>query len=118
MAAEQATIDSNDQAAYPMLSGNLPVQLKIADRPVRDRVQRLVNLAYSMLREAETLARDKAFTDETTRLQALDPAQGVDFYGEVERFETGLIKLALDHTGGNQSRAAKMLHIKPTTLNS
>jgi len=118
MAAEQATIDSIDKAAYRTSTGNLPVQLKIADRPGRDRIQRLVNLAYSLLREAETLARDKAFTDESSRLQTLDPANGVDFYREVEQFETGLIKLALDHTGGNQSRAAKMLHIKPTTLNS
>ncbi len=118
MAAEQATIDSIDKAAYHTSTGNLPVQLKIADRPGRDRIQRLVNLAYSLLREAETLARDKAFTDESSRLQTLDPANGVDFYREVEQFETGLIKLALDHTGGNQSRAAKMLHIKPTTLNS
>src|SRR6266498_5794918 len=101
-------LDSIDKAAYHTSTGNLPVQLKIADRPGRDRIQRLVNLAYSLLREAETLARDKAFTDESSRLQTLDPANGVDFYREVEQFETGLIKLALDHTGGNQSRAAKM----------
>jgi DNA-binding protein Fis len=118
MAAEQATLDAIEKPAYPTANGNMPVQLKIAERPFGDRIQRLVNLAYSLLREAETLARDKTFTDESSRLQTLDPAQGIDFYREVEQFETGLIKLALDHAGGNQSRAAKMLHIKPTTLNS
>jgi len=95
-----------------------PVQLRIAERPARDRVQHLVNMALSLLTEAETLARDKAFTDESIRLRALDPAQGIDLYSEVERFETGLIKLALEHTGGNQAKAARLLHLKPTTLNS
>ena len=92
--------------------------LRIAERPVRDRVDRLVDLAVTLLREAEALARDKAFTKESTRLQALDLVAGVDFYDEVQRFETGLIKLALEHTGGNQAKAAKLLRIKPTTLNS
>ncbi len=96
----------------------VPLKLRIAERPERDRVQRLLDLAYSMLGEAETLARDKAFTDVSHRLEAIDPSEGVDFYGEVERFETGLIKLALDHSGGNQAKAARLLHIKPTTLYS
>jgi DNA-binding protein Fis len=95
-----------------------PVPLRIAERPTRERLQHLVNMALSLLSEAETLARDKAFTDESIRLRAIDPAQGIDLYGEVERFETGLIKLALEHTGGNQAKAAKLLHLKPTTLNS
>jgi Fis family transcriptional regulator len=95
-----------------------PVPLRIAERPARERIQRLVKMALSLLSEAQTLACDKAFTDESIRLRALDPAQGIDLYSEVERFETGLIKLALEHTGGNQAKAAKLLHLKPTTLNS
>jgi DNA-binding protein Fis len=95
-----------------------PPQLKIAERPPRDRVQRLLNLADSMLRETETLARDKAFTDESNRVRTLNLTEGIDFYDEVQRFETGLIRLALDHTRGHQARAAKLLRIKPTTLNS
>jgi DNA-binding protein Fis len=100
------------------LPSSAPVQLRIAERTAPDRVQHLVNLALSLLEEAETLARDKAFTDESIRLRTLDPAQGIDLYGELARFETGLIKLALEHTGGNQAKAAKLLHLKPTTLNS
>jgi DNA-binding protein Fis len=68
--------------------------------------------------EAETLARDKFFTEQSGRLQILDVSEGVDFYMEVQRFETGLIRLALDHTHGNQARAARLLHIRPTTLNA
>jgi DNA-binding NtrC family response regulator len=95
-----------------------PLQLKIAQWPVRNRVQRLLDLAASLLRETESLARDKAFTEESNRLQSLNVADGIDFYDEVQRFETGLIRLALDQTHGHQAQAARLLHIKPTTLNS
>ena len=106
-----------EQRTPPAFTAN-PPQLKIAEPPPRDRVQRLLNLADSMLRETETLARDKAFTDESNRVRTLNLAEGIDFYDEVQRFETGLIRLALDHTRGHQARAAKLLRIKPTTLNS
>ena len=43
---------------------------------------------------------------------------GVDFYDEVSRFEIDLIKRALLQTGGHQGRAAKLLNLKTTTLNS
>ena len=94
------------------------LQLKIAQRPVRNRVQRLLDIADTLLRETETLARDKAFTEEANRLQALNLSEGIDFYDEVQRFETGLIRLALDQTRGHQAQAARLLNIKPTTLNS
>jgi DNA-binding NtrC family response regulator len=94
------------------------LQLKIAQWPVRNRVHRLLDLAASLLRETESLARDKAFTEESNRLQSLNVSEGIDFYGEVERFETGLIRLALDQTHGHQAQAARLLRIKPTTLNS
>ena|SRR4029077_5592079 len=95
-----------------------PLYLKLAEHPARDRIQRVVELADALLVEAETLARDRAFTEETTRLKPLDILGGIDFYAEVQRFETHLIKMALAETGGNQSRAAKLLGIKATTLNS
>ena len=90
----------------------------IARRPERNRVQRLRELADTLLRETEKLARDKTFTEESNRFQALNFSEGIDFYDEVQRFETGLIRLALDQTGGHQARAAQLLGIKPTTLNS
>ena len=99
-------------------SFNPPAHLKIAERPTRTRVQRLLELANSLVRETESLARDRAFTEEANRLQAMNVAEGIDFYKEVERFESGLIRLALDQTRGHQARAASLLHIKPTTLNS
>jgi DNA-binding NtrC family response regulator len=100
------------------LAATPPLQLKMAQRPVRNRVQRLVDLANSLFRETESLARDKEFAEESNRLQTLNLSEGIDFYNEVQRFETGLIRLALDQTRGHQAQAARLLKIKPTTLNS
>jgi len=47
---------------------NQTIRLKLAERPDRDRIQRVVDLADALLSEAETLARDKAFTDEANKL--------------------------------------------------
>ena len=47
-----------------------------------------------------------------------DMARGIDFYDEVGRFETNLIRRALEQTGGNQKRAADLLGIKKTTINA
>jgi len=94
------------------------VHLKLAERPDRDRIQRVVDLADALLSEAETLARDKAFTEEANKLRPLDILGGIDFYDEVQRFETHLIKMALAETAGNQAKAARLLGIKATTLNS
>lgn len=43
---------------------------------------------------------------------------GFDFYDEVSRFEIDLISRALLQTGGHQVKAAKLLNLKVTTLNS
>jgi len=94
-----------------------PAPLKMTERPVRNRVQRLADLAHILVREAETLASDKTFTDESNKLRSLNIAEGIDFYDEVTRFEVSLIKLALERAGRNQAAAARLLHIKPTTLN-
>jgi len=41
-----------------------------------------------------------------------------DFYREVELYERKLIQNALRICGGSQVRAARLLKLKPTTLNS
>ena len=48
----------------------------------------------------------------------IDIARGVNFYDEVKRFEIDLILRALEQTGGHQSRAARLLGLNATTLNS
>ena len=47
-----------------------------------------------------------------------DISKGIDFYEEVERFEVALITRALEETGGQQRRAARLLGMKATTLNA
>ena len=44
--------------------------------------------------------------------------RGISFYDEVRRFEIDLIRRALEQTGGHQSRAARLLGMNATTLNS
>lgn len=44
--------------------------------------------------------------------------RGINFYEEVRRFEIDLIRRALEQTGGHQSRAARLLGMNATTLNS
>ena len=118
MNVDQAALIENDRHSGANPLSERAVRLRLADRPDRDRIQRVVDLADALLSEAETLARDKAFTEEATRLKPLDILGGINFYDEVERFETHLIKMALAETGGNQAKAARLLGIKATTLNS
>ncbi len=49
---------------------------------------------------------------------SIDLARGVNYYDEVKKFEIDLIRRALHQTGGHQSRAARLLGLNATTLNS
>ena len=73
----------------------------------------LVGLAKALASEIETL---KAELD--TDLNHIQPVGGIDFYREVERYEIQLIKRALNQCRGNQAQAARLLHLKSTTLNA
>jgi len=64
------------------------------------------NLATEMIRSTEGKSAD------------IDLSRGVNFYDEVKKFEIDLIRRALDQTGGHQSRAARLLGLNATTLNS
>ena len=106
------------QTLQDPMTNAAPMQMKAAPRQPANRVQQLRELADKLLKETETLARDNAFAEESNRMRSLDLEEGIDFYDEVQRFETSLIRLALDQTHGHQARAARLLRIKPTTLNS
>ncbi|HEY6122068.1 MAG TPA: helix-turn-helix domain-containing protein [Pyrinomonadaceae bacterium] len=121
MSTEQATLleqGSKRRGRKSGQSSQLPTHLRLAERASRNPMQRLLELASSVLQEAELLARDKIFAEQASKLRSLDLAGGIDFYAEVTEFETRLIKLALEQTHGNQAKAAELLRIKPTTLNS
>lgn len=46
------------------------------------------------------------------------PKDGIDFYAMIENYEKSLIHHALRQTKGNQTKAAKLLNLRLTTLNS
>lgn len=83
--------DENGEASAP--SGN---------------VNTLRELVLRLLCEVQCIGEANALTIEN----------GFDFYAEVSRFEIDLIRRALLQTGGHQVRAAKLLNLKVTTLNS
>ena len=63
------------------------------------------------------LAREMMRDSEGTSAE-IDLSRGVNFYDEVRKFETDLIRRALEQTGGHQSSAARLLGLNATTLNS
>lgn len=46
------------------------------------------------------------------------PKSGVDFYEATKKYEINLIKRALAKTRGHQTKAAKLLNLKLSTLNA
>src|SRR4051812_36548606 len=77
-------------------------------RTSRRRITALKNLTLQLVREVQSIGEVKV----------LDIDNGLDFYHEVTHFEIDLISRALLLTGGHQARAAKLLNLKGTTLNS
>jgi DNA-binding NtrC family response regulator len=77
-------------------------------------VDQLVTLAKALAREIETLKAELSKDDKRIAFNR----DGINFYDEVERYEIELIRNALNQCGGNQTRAAKLLHLKSTTLNA
>jgi DNA-binding NtrC family response regulator len=85
---------------------HLPVP--IAEAALDYRLKELKEVARTLLREIDSLST----------VQPQGNSDSVRLYDEVQRFETALIRHALGRTGGSQTRAAKLLGIKLTTLNS
>jgi transcriptional regulator with PAS, ATPase and Fis domain len=71
-------------------------------------IKNLQELTLRLLREVQSIGE----------VHTVDLERGLDFYSEVTRFEVDLIKRALLQTAGHQGRAAKLLNLKVTTLNS
>lgn len=83
-------------------------RLALHENALPVRIEMLKNVALNLLKEVQVLST----------LEAADIVRGIQFYDEVERFERELITRALDLTGGHQVRAARLLGLKVTTLNS
>jgi len=86
---------------------------------VGERVRGLKELVFNLLKEVQDLEHDELVSALTAPQNSvrLDIEKGIKFDDVVRQFETNIIQQALTITGGNQARAARLLGIKPNTLN-
>jgi len=82
-----------------------------------ERLEKIRDMASALLREAESLDHENALAETSAAVENLNPRSTVNFFDEVRNFEMRLISRALELTGGNQARAARMLGLGTTTLN-
>jgi len=82
-----------------------------------ERLERIKEMAAALLDEAETLDHENGLAETSAAVSSLNQKSPVNFFEEVRRFEMRLIGRALEITGGNQARAARMLGLGTTTLN-
>ncbi len=75
---------------------------------VDSRLNTLRETVLQLLDEVESLAISAP----------VDIKGGARFCDEVRQFEVNLIRTALGRTSGSQTRAARLLGLKPTTLNA
>jgi DNA-binding NtrC family response regulator len=77
--------------------------------PLTSRFRTLVELTLTLLKEIERLK-------DMQELQALGHQRRLSLKEELCRLEIEMIRRALIETGGHQSRAARLLGVKVTTL--
>lgn len=89
-------------------------------RQASDRIKVLKDLSLALLQEAQALEQDErlAVIKALKEGQNLKIGHGINFFDEVRQFEINLIRLALQQAGGVQSRAARLLGLRATTLNN
>ena len=83
-------------------------QVRVGLVPQFMRMAAVQDLANTLLTEIKDLGE----------ANELNLANGINIREELRRYETELIRLALRLNGNHQLRTARMLGIKPTTLNA
>jgi transcriptional regulator with PAS, ATPase and Fis domain len=110
MSTNQAAI--LDPISKPQLRG-LPSRKALAT----ERLNKIREMASALIEEAELLEHENGLAEAAATVENLNLKSRVDFFEEVKRFEVRMISRALEVTGGNQARAAKLLGLGTTTLN-
>src|SRR6185503_4980598 len=95
------TTESNNNGSTVEGNGN-------GGQNVDVRLNTLRETVLQLLEEVESLAVSRP----------VDIKRGARYSDEVRQFEVNLIRTALGRTSGSQTRAAKLLGLKPTTLNA
>ena len=108
---------STAKAVIESISGRRLVGLRSRNEAPLQRLERIREMATVLLDEAASLECEAALAEASAAPNKLDLNSGIDFFEEVRRFEMRLISRALELTGGNQARAARMLGLGTTTLN-
>jgi DNA-binding NtrC family response regulator len=101
-----------DSISKPQLRG-LPSRKAAA----AERLNKIRSMASALIEEAVLLEHENGLAEASATAENLNLKSRVDFFDEVRRFEMRLIVRALEVTGGNQARAAKLLSLGTTTLN-
>jgi PAS domain S-box-containing protein len=109
--------DAEARPAQGMAAGGRVIEQLV--RSLREegpsgRLDLLKEISVALSAAVELLAESRR----ATLAPEFDMGRGIDFYDEVSRFESNLIRRALEQTGGNQKRAADLLGIKKTTINA
>ena len=92
----------------PMTPASAPMAA-ISELQIRDfHIQSLKVLALVLLQEINFLEVDAG----------KGSSLGLDLQSQVHKFEAAIIRSALQRTGGRQRRAARLLGMKVTTLNT
>lgn len=87
----------------PVIRSKSAVKIK----SIAQKLEAVNRIAGIVLKEVETFTAPNFFGSEN-----------INYYEEIERFEIELLLFALYRAKGNQRRAARILNINPTTLNS
>jgi DNA-binding NtrC family response regulator len=76
-------------------------------------------MALTLLKETQALESDTLMSELAMPqgIRQTDIENGIKLDDAVRRFESNIIRQALLITSGNQARAARLLGIKPNTLN-
>ena len=93
------TIEPSFQTFQPIEPGS---------RLLHEKIENLNLLVHSL----------SAAVGDLEQIEVPSIGDNFNFYNEVERFETHLIRSALRLTGGSQIKAARLLKLKATTLNA
>ncbi|HXU07543.1 MAG TPA: sigma-54 dependent transcriptional regulator [Blastocatellia bacterium] len=117
--------DISDQVVPEVLSPLEAYQWPGNVRELENVIERAVIIGRGKTIEREDL-REEVLNPQRASSQVggqrlatqIDLSRGISFYDEVNRFQIELIRRALEITGGHQSRAAKLLGMNTTTLNS
>ena len=92
----------------PLSSTRVRALPRLREPTLHSRLDGLRAMARSLLTELDSLGRP----------DAPDPDGKLKLDDELKRYEIGLIRAALDKADGSQTRAARMLGVKVTTLNT